>query len=56
MLYIEGSDVTVLYGHGTIAVLWGKMAYCVKWKIGEVLFPSFWLKVKVLVVHNNAQT
>jgi len=35
-LYIERSDVTVICGHITIAMLWGNTAYCVK-LIGEYL-------------------
>jgi len=29
------------YGHNKISMLWGTMAYCVKWEIGKLLFLSF---------------
>jgi len=36
--YIGYSDV---YGHNTISMLWGNMAYHGKWEFGKILFPSF---------------
>jgi len=37
---MELSDVTVVYGRGSMSMLWGKMAYCVKWEISKILFLS----------------
>jgi len=40
-VYIGWSEVTIIYGHDMISMLWGNIVYCVKYEICKILFPWF---------------